>query len=327
MKNIGIVIIGRNEGRRLLNCLDRLKENYQHIVYVDSGSTDSSVEFARSANIAIIELDKHIPFTAARSRNEGSYHLLTNYPELKYLQFIDGDCELLNGWLEHARQELEGHPERAIVFGQVTERHPEKSIYNLLCDIEWNIRIGQTRASGGIFMIRAKLFKQIKGFNPSIIAGEELELGYRIRNRGFQIWRIDYPMAIHDADITKFSQWWKRCVRNGFANAQNFALHGLGREKFRMRENMRIWLWVILIPLCVILAANIFSPAFFACFLIYPLQIIRVMIMQYQKNNDWKLSFYYSLFNLIGKLPELKGQIQFILCRALNKQPEIIEYK
>ena len=45
---IGCVVIGRNEGQRLVRCLESLLGRVAHIVYVDSGSTDGSVAMAES---------------------------------------------------------------------------------------------------------------------------------------------------------------------------------------------------------------------------------------------------------------------------------------
>jgi len=67
----GIVVIGRNEGERLRACFDALPGDASCVVYVDSGSTDGSVELARARGIHVVELDMSVPFTAARSRNEG----------------------------------------------------------------------------------------------------------------------------------------------------------------------------------------------------------------------------------------------------------------
>ena len=42
------------------------------------------------------------PFTAARARNEGYAALVKLQPNTRFVQFIDGDCELVSGWLETA---------------------------------------------------------------------------------------------------------------------------------------------------------------------------------------------------------------------------------
>lgn len=45
--SLGVVVIGRNEGERLKRCLASLLGNVDQIVYVDSGSTDGSVQLAQ----------------------------------------------------------------------------------------------------------------------------------------------------------------------------------------------------------------------------------------------------------------------------------------
>jgi len=58
-------------------------------------------------------------------------------PALDYVFFVDGDCEVVPGWLEKSKQFLDQHGDVAVVSGLRRERFPEKSIYNLLIDIEW----------------------------------------------------------------------------------------------------------------------------------------------------------------------------------------------
>jgi hypothetical protein len=89
----GVVVIGRNEGQRLITCL-RSVSTAAAAVYVDSNSTDGSVQAARELDADVVELDLGIPFTAARARNAGFARLETIAPDLPYVQFVDGDCEL-----------------------------------------------------------------------------------------------------------------------------------------------------------------------------------------------------------------------------------------
>ena len=133
--NFGVVVIGRNEGERLRRCLRSLSA--PEVVYVDSGSTDGSVQWARDYGVNTIELEANLPFTAARARNAGFRRLRELKPEVAYVQFVDGDCELIEGWLQHASAFLDTHADVAAVTGQLLERDPEQSIYNWLCDEEW----------------------------------------------------------------------------------------------------------------------------------------------------------------------------------------------
>ena len=97
---VGVVVIGRNEGERLQRCLRSLVGDVQKIVYVDSGSTDDSVDFAESLGVRVVELDMSKPFTMARGRNTGLAELSRLHPEVEYIQFVDGDCEVAGGWID-----------------------------------------------------------------------------------------------------------------------------------------------------------------------------------------------------------------------------------
>ncbi len=187
IEQLGLVVIGRNEGNLLRQCLLSAIAQVAQIVYVDSGSTDDSVSMARSLGVDIVELDLSQPFTAGRARNEGFFYLIQKYPHLKLVQFVDGDCEIVAKWLQTAEQTLGTQANLAIACGRRRERFPKQSIFNRLCDLEWDTPIGETKACGGDFMVRVSAFQQVQGFDPALIAGEEPELCIRLRQ---QEWKI-----------------------------------------------------------------------------------------------------------------------------------------
>src|SRR5438874_4116422 len=147
--SVGVVTIGRNEGERLRVCLESALRASRHVVYVDSGSTDGSVAMAKQMGVHVVELDLTIPFTAARARNAGFEKLVEIAPDAEFVQFVDGDCEIVQGWVERAVSECSAKPQAAIVCGRRRERFVRASIYNTLCDIEWNTPVGTARACGG----------------------------------------------------------------------------------------------------------------------------------------------------------------------------------
>src|SRR5579872_5335005 len=114
VNDIGVVIIGRNEGQRLIDCLASIKAVTGKIVYVDSASTDGSVAAAKQIGARVLTLDMDRPFTAARARNEGFTALKRSFPEVRFVQFVDGDCVLVSGWLEKAAAFLKQREEVAI---------------------------------------------------------------------------------------------------------------------------------------------------------------------------------------------------------------------
>ncbi len=255
--NVGVVAIGRNEGDRLRVCLTSALRDSNHVVYVDSGSTDGSVAMARELGATIVELDLSIPFTAARARNSGFDKLIEIAPDVEFVQFVDGDCEIVEGWIGHALETFSREPKASAVCGRRRERFPRASIYNTLCDIEWNTPIGKARSCGGDALIRTKAFQQVIGYNPTIIAGEEPEMCVRLRAAGWEIWRIDAEMTLHDAAMTKFSQWWKRALRSGHAYAEGFAMHGAPPESHNAKQMKSIWMWGLALPAILVIATII----------------------------------------------------------------------
>ena len=122
MSDLGIVTIGRNEGERLCRCLNSLVGHGLTVVYVDSNSTDGSVELAHSLDVEVVQLDLSQPVCVPRARNEGFERLCQVNPEVRFVQFVDGDCEMVEGWLDRARQVLENRPDVALVTGRRRER-------------------------------------------------------------------------------------------------------------------------------------------------------------------------------------------------------------
>ena len=141
MMPAGVVVIGRNEGERLRRCLQSI-DRAVAIVYVDSGSSDGSPALAQSLGAHVVALDMTRPFTAARARNAGLRRLRELAPTTQLVQFVDGDCELVPGWLDAAQAFMQQHADVAAVAGRLRERYPNRSIYNLLCDMEWNVPAG-----------------------------------------------------------------------------------------------------------------------------------------------------------------------------------------
>ena len=327
MKNehskFGVVVIGRNEGERLKRCIESLAGAVA-IVYVDSGSTDGSAQWVRDQNVMVLDLDMRIPFTAARARNAGFKELREMAPDFRYVQFIDGDCELNRIWPEHAVSFLESHSDVGAIFGQLRERYPERSIYNWLCDHEWDGPVGEVRACGGIAMFRAAAFETVSGFRDDLIAGEEPELCVRLRAAGWRVWRLEHDMALHDAAMTGFGQWWRRALRSGYAFAQGAYLHGAPPERHWVWESRRAWLWGIWLPVACLVSGLLFSPWGWLAWLIFPLQMMRQTARNRGPLSDRVI---LAFFQMLARFPEVLGQIKFMRDRVLGRQVGLIEYK
>jgi GT2 family glycosyltransferase len=326
---VGIVVIGRNEGARLLACLASLQGLGCPVVYVDSGSTDGSVERARPLCDRVVALDPARLFSAARARNEGFAALTSLHAGIGAVQFLDGDCTLLPGWLAAASQAMSLDPRRAVVIGPLQERRPEASVYNRLCAMEWRSPAGELAhfgALGGIMFVRAEVFAALGGFNEQVIAGEDAEFGVRVGSAGRKVVKIDVPMATHDADIHRFGQWWRRARRSGHAIGQRFSLHGRGPVGDCARERRSVLLWGCALPAAIVLLAPFthgLSLLLAAGYLVLGRRVARYRRAQGDSPADARL---YARFVVIGKFAEGLGLLQFHWNRFVGRY-RIIEYK
>ncbi len=298
---VALVAIGRNEGDRLVRCLESARSAGCFVVYVDSGSTDHSLEASRKIAGAVIVL-RTTRFTAARARNSGAAWIIQNMPGIEFIQFVDGDCELDPNWIQAASAFLDTTPRAAAVCGRRRERYPQATIYNQLCDIEWHTPIGRAQSCGGDAMIRVKAFADVGGYNPDVIAGEEPEMCFRMRHLGWEIHRIDAEMTLHDAAMTRLGQWWKRHVRAGHAFAEGNFRHG-GPPEFFWRKNVR---------------SNFFWGAP-PMWIGWPLLWMKIYLKS--------CSPLQASFTTLSKLPQALGQLKFYWNRWRGRSQNIIEYK
>lgn len=325
---LGVVAIGRNEGERLNRCLESVIGLGWIIVYVDSGSSDGSVELARSLGASVVELDLSRPFTAARARNEGFERLCRINPQVRLVQFLDGDCEIAEGWLDEAGKVFEQQPDVAVVCGRRRERFPEGTVYNHLADLEWDTPIGEAKACGGDAMMRVEPLLQVKGYNPALIAGEEPELCVRLRARGWRILRIDAEMTLHDMAMTRFRQWWKRSVRTGHAYAEGSAMHGLTAERHWVRETRSVVFWGIVLPLVAIGLAWPTRGMSLALLVGYPL-LYRRTCRYYAVQRGWQLedARLLAAWIVLAKFPQAIGLVRYWSGRILSRPRRIIDYR
>lgn len=306
--SFGVVVIGRNEGDRLRASFESLIPMTPKIVYVDSGSTDGSMALARHMNIAAVALDMSIKFTAARARNRGFERLRQLWPDVTSVQFVDGDCVVLDAWLPTAAAYLEANPKVVCVSGRLRERFPEHSVYNRLCDAEWDRPVGETTACGGIAMMNAASFELVGGFRDDVAAGEEAELCARLRANGGVIWRLATPMALHDAAMYRFDQWWLRCKRSGFGTASNLFSKLSADRGSEIRSLLRPWLWCIALPVAAALGHTLFGPFSLLVLFLYPIQVFRSAV---SARGTWQTRMQRGFFLLLSKLAELTGQLEY----------------
>jgi hypothetical protein len=330
---LGLVVIGRNEGARLARCLASVR-SIPHRVYDDSDSSDGSVELARTEGVVVVELAVPPEFTAARARNAGLARLLEDEPDLEFVQMVDGDCEIRQGWITGALARLAADPGLALVFGRRRERHPERSLYNALCDDEWNAPVGIANGVGGDALFRVAALRAVDFYDPKMIAGEDTELAMRLRKAGWILHRIDLDMTLHDAAITRFSQWWKRTRRSGHGYGEMAYLHPDARDPNWPRTVRGIVLWGALLPVLALIsaiaAATVNARWGIAALLIIGLTLLnslRLALRQYRRGLRPAVACGSGLLLMFGKIPQLLGLLDYHLNRLRGRASRLIEYK
>jgi len=323
MTRLGVVAIGRNEGERLRRCLASLLDQAARVVYVDSGSTDHSLDIARSFGVDSVSLDMSAPFTAARGRNAGVDALREGgLPE--HIQFIDGDCAVVDGWLAAAIAALDDDTDLGLVTGWRSEVARGASVYNQMCDVEWHRPAGEIRACGGDFMVRSEVFDKIGGFDPGLICSEDEDFVLRLRKAGYMARRLPLDMTSHDANMTRFSQWWRRTLRAGHGFAEVGRRHG---DHF-VAERRRAWISGLGLPLVALLgAAWIGWLVPLGVVTIYGLswwRTARGLAMNCQNPPEARR---HAAFYTLAKLPHLLGMLLYHIRRLRSARPRLIEYK
>ena len=248
-------------------------------------------------------------------------------PDVAFVQFLDGDCDLVELWLGRGAAALNKRPDVGIVCGHVREIHPEASVYNKLCDLEWEQTPGEIGTSGGRFMIRREVFSAAGGFRADVIAAEDDEFCIRVRGLGWKILMVDAEMARHDAAMTQFSEWWRRSRRTGHAYAQVAALHGKGEERYFVRDCRRVWFWGLVMPLLAVGLAAFTHGWSLLLLVAYALQFVRIYFRS--RGRGWAVedAFDYAFFTVLAKFPALVGMLEYHWRQRRGHAAKIIEYK
>ncbi len=318
---VAVVLIGRNEGERLVRSLASVTGGGARVIYVDSGSTDDSVANAKRAGATVVELTPDRPFTAARGRNAGFAALRDNLPD--YVQFIDGDCAVEPDWITAGMAELAENPDLGIVTGWRSEIYPSASVYNQMIDLEWHRPAGEITACGGDMMVRAKAFAAVGGFDETVIAAEDDEFCIRIRAAGWRMRRLPLAMTRHDAAITRFSECWQRATRCGHAFAQVGSMH----EGYFARESKRVLVYGALLPAIALFSLIIFPPGLALVGALYGVSYIRSARGLMDEGVAPSKAAHHAVFLVISKFPNIIGMGTFAWRQARGHRMNIIEYK
>ncbi|KAA5614041.1 glycosyltransferase family 2 protein [Rhodovastum atsumiense] len=330
--DVAVVVIGRNEGERLRKCLTSIPALSCRI-YVDSASTDGSAQLARELGFDVVELATPPAFSAARARNVGLRRALELHPGIAYVQMIDGDCELSEGWLAHARGVLEANSRFAAVFGRRRERFPTATIYNRICDAEWDVPVGIVSSCGGDVMLRAGAVMDAKAYCEWLIAGEEPDLCLRLRGAGWLICRTPAEMTVHDIAISRFRQWWKRSARGGHAFAALIFRHRINADPGWLRDLASFLFWdavalgsVIALLVGIVCASTMVALLAALLALLWGGQLLRMVHQRLVQGEPLLVATRWGGLIMLDKFAQLQGAAAFARSVFLGKLQGVSSY-
>lgn len=325
--DLGVVVIARNEGERLVACLASLRAARVPIVYADSASSDGSPERARAEGAEVVVLDAARPLNAARGRNAGWARLLELQPALRYVFFVDGDCCVAPGFLAAARAALEHDPGLGAVCGRRRERHPERSVFNRLVDCEWDTPVGEAETFGGDVVVRVAALRASGGYDEGLNQGEDPELAFRLRRAGWRIRRLDAEMTLHDVALLRLAAWRRRHQRGGYAYAHGAAKHRAAPGRFGQRAVASILVWGLGLPLAVAAGLWPSGGASLLGLLLYTRPWTRIRAERLRRGDPPARAREYATWITLGKLDEAIGVLRCAWALATGREALTMEYK
>jgi GT2 family glycosyltransferase len=327
---LSIVVIGRNEGERLRRCLDSVTmmqrlEGLIELLYVDSASTDGSVERASEYGAKVIRINPARPCAAA-GRNAG-----WKAASAAIVLFLDGDTVLAPKFVADSLHHFNDQ-RIAVVFGRRREIKPETSIFNRVLDLDWVYPERQALFCGGDALIRRSVLEEVNGFDERLIAGEEPEMCWRIRARGYQIMGVDRSMVVHDLAMTRWSQYWRRALRSGFALAEISTRFRHTSSPLWLRESRRNILQGIIMLALFIMAPTLAIVCRTPIPIALAIGIVAMLTVRTAHRARWKSRclvtlLLYGLHSHVQHIPILFGQLTYRHARRTGRVQRLIEYK
>jgi len=234
MIELSVVMISRNQAWNMSRLIQSVLQgtssvSSREVVLVDSASTDGTTEVAVQYPIRVLRLRPTQRLSPAAGRYIGYEHTTG-----KLVLFLDGDMELIDGWLERALQTLGGRSEVAVVTGLVVDlpKAAEASEKPPL-PADGPVEVLDIPYSGGAALYRRSVLEKIGTFNPYLYSDEEPELCIRVRHAGYRVVRLSYPIIFHYTDprgsLSSQVARWRRKLYLGAG--QNLRYH-LGKDTF-----------------------------------------------------------------------------------------------
>lgn len=235
---LSVVIVAKNEEKNIARCIASVLAGTTglaatEILLVDSCSTDRTVDIALRYPIGIVQLRKAWPHSPAAGRYTGVNHIGG-----EYVLLIDGDMELLPGWLEQALRFMADRPRVAAVVGKNYDVYrqdhggfaPPRPGRNSPAAAELEQQVDYVFESS---LFRRQSLLAAGNFQPFLRAEEEAEVSHRLRRNGHELYYLPIP-AVHHYTLARntLQETWRRTRGKLHAGVADLLSLGLGGGNF-----------------------------------------------------------------------------------------------
>jgi mycofactocin system glycosyltransferase len=206
LPSVSVVIPVKDRAEELRRCLEsvqrlRYPKDRLDVVVVDDGSKDETPEVARSMGASVIP-SGGVGRGPAAARNRGAA-----VAQGDILAFLDSDCVASEEWLAELAGAFDD-PELAALGGRVEGLHSASALDRYEAEMS-SLCLGARARSGQHgndtfylpscnLLVRRRAFMELGGFREELHVAEDVDLSWRLRDRGWMIAYTPRGSVLHE---------------------------------------------------------------------------------------------------------------------------------
>lgn len=216
---VSVIVPIRNAAVTLRTCLSSLtsqtlERSKWELIAVDNNSTGDDLRILKEfvSDIRIVR-EKRLGSSAARNRG-------ASVARAPLLAFIDADCIARSDWLVALLRAAVSRSDVQLFGGQIVPNrsHCRMADYTqrLFCQFEAIERFNPPYVITANMMIRRQTFEDLGGFDPQLLRGHDVDLGYR----AFFTKKISFAYVPEAVTVHRHPQSLKALWRLGWAHGR-----------------------------------------------------------------------------------------------------------
>jgi GT2 family glycosyltransferase len=188
--NIAVIIPVYNGGESFARCLrgvSTFTPAPREVIIVGDGDSDGSSMYARSLGFQVLRNER--PLGPAVARNQGA-----KAASCPLLLFLDADVEPYPDLIGRVQKSFAEHPAIVALFGSYDAEPAAPPFFSQYKNLQHHFVHQQGKEEASTFWtgcgaIRREVFLALNGFDEhfQVPAMEDIDLGYRLRKRGYRI--------------------------------------------------------------------------------------------------------------------------------------------